>query len=376
VTSGPEPDPFSPRREEPPRDDRVSEAVPPGDLLNLELLRGFSFRCRTDCGLCCFASPRVTARDQAQLLEIVPSAEIVRRGEHRFIASRPHGGACQFLLGLRCRVHAGRPAPCREFPLDVHLGERLQATLVLSCPGLDLARLREGATHPAALAPASGLDHELLSVRGRISPDTPRRIEHARRRRRRIARQLEREGRWRTEDEVRERLRERIPLPEPSDFELEALPSVRDGLDHLPLYFDGRAGPVGLSEAIGGWELVEIRPEGGIAQSLGVLPPIEHRPPLAAEAERLLLGYLEYWLARDSLFGSVHLAMSESSSGDVAEWVEAELRTIGATVLARGSARARSRGSDLARLDVADVERGIRATDQDLLDRPSWGDRL
>ena len=359
------------------------EAAPPGTLaeddsvplLDERLLGGFSFACRPDCGLCCFASPRITNDDRRALLAIAPAAEIVARGRDRFLAARPEGGACQFLQANRCGVHGGRPTPCRQFPIHVHVGERLQATLVLSCPGLDLRGL---AVPPAERRhrPAIGLDDELGAVRGQIQGETEERLVQARRRRRRIVRRLESQGRWIPESEVRVALDSRIPLPSPRQFEVEDPPSAEDGLEQLPLFFDGRPAPVAIARSLGGWEILELRSEGGVERALGVYPPPDRPPVLSAEGERRLTDYLRYWLERDALFGTVLFEMVESDEGTALEWVESELLRIGAITVARASVRARLRGEDGRRLAEDDIDRGIRATDQDLLDRPTWGDRL
>jgi Fe-S-cluster containining protein len=344
-------------------------------LLDLTLLSGFSFSCRPDCGLCCYASPRVTIDERRTLLQIAPATEFVSRDRDHFLASRPEGGGCQFLRGHRCGVHTARPAPCREFPVNVHVGERLQATLVLSCPGLELGVLRSFSA--ARDGPAvRGLDDEIAAVRQRVSRSADERLAQTQRRHRRLVRQLEGEGRWTPEPEVRAELGARLPVPAERDFELEEPPSIADGLERLPLFFDERPGPIAIAQSLGGWELLEIRAEGGVARSLGVYPPPERPPRLTPEGRELLEGYLRYWLERDALFGTVLLEMAEAEDGDVLEWTDAELRRIGATTLARASVRARVHGADGRELGVRDVERGIRATDQDLLDRPTWGDRL
>jgi len=53
-----------------------------------------------------------------------------------------------------------------------------------------------------------------------------------------------------------------------------------------------------------------------------------------------------------------------------------DLHSIASDVLARASVRAKLRGDDGRQLGRADIELGIRATDQDWLDRPTWGSRL
>lgn len=342
--------------------------------LDTELVRGFRFQCRPDCGLCCYAEPRIEVGERTRLLQIVPELELRGTGTHRYVAARPDGGACQLLADQRCRAHGARPAPCREFPLVVHIGERLQATVVLSCPGVDLDGLAPDAGGREVVS--ESLASELESLRARIQPATARRLVEAGRRRRRRVRELTADGRWEDEAVVRRRLFSAPPRPRDEDFPVEDPPTKDDGLEHLPLFFDRRASPLALAAGLGGWELLELSPSGGVRRSWGVVPPPDRRPATDAEATALLDRYLAYWLRRDALFGFVLEEMATSDDGTVGEWVERELREIGATVLARADVRARSSRGDVAQLRREDIADGIRATDQDYLDRPTWGDRL
>jgi len=348
---------------------------PTAPELEVGLLAGFAFACRPDCGLCCYAEPRIDAAERARLVQIAPEATFLGVSPNVFLPARGDGGACRFLVNHACRVHGARPHPCREFPVAVHVGVRLQATVVLSCPGIDLAplaRFRAGA--PAK--PPTGLASELAAVRSRIDAGTSRRLAESGRRRRRLARVLERAGRWVEEEEVRRRLRRAIPWPEVGDFPVEDPPATVDGLASLPLFFAGRDGPVGLGSGIGGWQLVELDPDGIAAQPLGTWAPPVRPPALTDDGRTLLGGYLAYWLERDALFGAVAIAMADSDEGDVTEWTAAELRAIGALTLARAAVRAKARTGLDAPLAAREVADGIRAVDQDLLDRDSWGDRL
>ncbi|MGA8542504.1 MAG: YkgJ family cysteine cluster protein [Thermoplasmata archaeon] len=348
---------------------------PEGTELDIALLGGFGFACRPDCGLCCYAEPRVRASERKRLLEIAPEAEFVGTGSDVFIASRADGGACQFLEENRCRVHDARPHPCREFPLTAHVGTRVQVTVVLSCPGVDLSPLvhfhvRADETRGTEFA------SELAALRERVDSRTSRRLDASRRRRRKIAKELESSGRWEEETEVRDRLRGEIPLPTAEDFPVADPPSPDDGVELLPLFFDQRSAPVALAEGLGGWELHEISPVGGFARTLGVVPAPDRPAEMTSDAAALLRGYLSYWLERDAFFGAVHLRMIDSADGTVTEWAYDELRAIGALTLARAEVRAKFARGSVDRLDVADLANGIRATDQDLLDRDSWGERL
>jgi len=345
------------------------------DLLDTNLLRGFRYACRPDCGLCCFAEPRVYPPERARLLRIAPVPEFVEGGGATYLRARPEGGACGLFVDLRCSAHGTRPHPCREFPIHVHLGHRLQASLVLSCPGVGLEELGDARPFDVREDPV-GLDAEMASVLGRIESASPRRLREAGRRRARLVRTLERAGRWVEEEEVRAELRGAIPFPGTVDYPVEDPPSADDGLELLPLYFDGRSGPVALAGGLGGWEALELRSSGGVARHLGAIPPPSVPPRIAREGEALLRGYLAYFLERDLLFASVVPRMVEAEEGSVTEWIEEELRRIGATVVSRALVRAKVSGGGINPLTSAEIADGIRATDQDLMDVPTWGDRL
>jgi Fe-S-cluster containining protein len=345
------------------------------DPLDVRLLNGFQYACQPGCGLCCFAQPRVEPDERAALLRIAPAVEFVAGRGTTYLRAHEGGGACNLLAELSCSAHAVRPHPCQEFPVHVHLGERLQASLVLSCPGVDLGALEE--ERPFHVRPAPrGFETELASVRRRIDPGTGRRQKEAERRRGRLVRALEREGRWMEEDTVRRQLHDRVPLPAPEDFPAEDPPSAEEGLERLPLYFDGRAGPVALAEGLGGWEALELRAAGGVTRHLGSVPPPASPPELDPAANGLLAGYLRYFLERDLLLAAILPRMAETEEGTVMEWAEEELRSIGAIVVSRAVVRAKLAGAVGERLTRTELAAGIRASDQDLLDVPTWGDRL
>jgi hypothetical protein len=343
--------------------------------LDVRLLAGFDFACRPDCGLCCYAEPRVEPAERSRLLAIEPETEIVGGPPGGFLRARGDGGACPFLAGNRCRVHRDRPSACREFPVSVHLGRRLQASVVLSCPGVTLGPL-SAPVRDSAVNVRVGFVEELGSVRARIDSRTERRRLDAGRRRRQLARKLDADGRWVDEEEVRRSVRRAVPSVTDRHFPVDDPPEAAEGLAALPLFFDGRAAPVAIAGTVGGWELLQLREEGGVAHSLGVFPPPRRPPTLTAGAQRLLTGYLRYWLERDALFGLVLLDAADGDEGDVTDWVRDELCRIGAVTLSRASVRAQGRKGDGSHLDESDVALGIRAADQDLLDRPTWGDRL
>jgi len=350
-------------------------SAPSAVPVDLSALSGFSYSCRPDCGLCCYAEPLVRPPEKAGLLRIVPEAEFVRRGRYEFLRSHPDGGACRLLEAQRCVAHTARPSMCREFPLSAHVGLRVQVALVLSCPGVDLSPLRDYGG-PEGRGPARGFETELAALRARLDGSVPRLLEAARRRHGRTVRALEAEGRWRSDDQVRRTLLNQLPVPLAEDFPVAGPPSAESGLASLPLFFDHRAGPVALARREAGWELVELRPTGGVRRSLGVVPPPDRPPSLTADGASTLSGYVRYWLERDLLFGVVHLAMLEDPRGSVEDRVAAELRRIAAETVSRAHVLAVLRRGGVDRLSEEDLRDGIRATDQDLLDRETWGTRL
>ncbi len=342
-------------------------AAPPLDTAPLD---GFSFACQPTCGLCCFAEPQVPTRDLAPLIALLPSVPIVGDGPTRRVPAWPDGGACRLLDGDRCRAHAARPAPCREYPIVVTVTHRLQATLVLSCPGVDLGRLR-GRSVPAARHPPAGLDRELAAVRARIDRSVGGRLRVAARR----ARTLPRAEPGATEELAR-RLPERLDslaarwptLPEP--------PDPADGLERLPIVHDSGIAPVAFAAGIGGWELLRLLPTGGVDRTLGIVPPPDRMPALAADGRELLVGYLRYWLERDALLSWAIAAGGDRRPLGATEAFGHALEEIAAVVVARADVLGRHRGRGATPLGFAEVAEGIRASDQDLLDGATAGIRL
>jgi Putative zinc- or iron-chelating domain len=350
-------------------------SVTPPVPLDLSTLSGLSYACRPECGLCCYAEPLVAPSEKSDLLRIVPASEFVRRGRYEFLRSNPDGGACRLLSANRCGAHRARPAPCREFPLTGHVGSRVQVTAVLSCPGVDLSWLR-GYRGPEGAAPPRGFDSELTALRGRLDRSLPRLLDTTGRRGRRIENALRADGRWVGTDEVRRTLRAGIPAPREEDFPVEDPPEREEGLATLPIFYRPDHGPIALAGRPEGWELLELSPAGGVRRSLGVASPPDRPPGLSDDAARALEGYLRYWLERDQLFGFVHLAMLENDGGSVTERVTDELRGIAATTVSRAHVLATLGVGSVDRLSADEVLEGIRATDQDLLDRASWGTRV
>jgi hypothetical protein len=294
------------------------------------------------------------------------------------VGSRPRGGACFFLTSASCRCHSNRPFPCAEFPLTVHVGARVQTSVVLSCPGIALDRLDDWSDGSGVSEPPIGLDAELVRVRDELRSAADRGfLSKASARRQALERRLTRSGLWHAEDDVRRSLRGHLPLPSSDDFPPKDLLPASARLEELPLFHDERHGIVALRRHGGGIELLSLRESGGIDQRLGIYGIPSEPPPMSDDGRRLLRGYLSYCLERDETFGVAYARLLAGLREPLVSLVADDLREIGTQVLTRALWRREldgtPSGSALAR---SDVEKGIRATDMDFLDRPTAGLRL
>lgn len=352
----------------------AGESIP----IDHHLLSGFDFSCRPDCGLCCYARPLVMAPERERLLQIEPQAPIVdERPGVWSIPSRPQGGACQFLRENRCRVHPARPFPCAQFPIDTHLGTRVQLTLVFSCPGISLDPLMQWATGRSPAHAPVGLEAEWAAVDRELSlGGAASGVLEATHQRGRLRRQLERLGLWETEDRLRAATRAELPAVARGRFPVVELPARQDGLENLPLFFHARYGRVAIGAAPGGWELLGLSEGGGEPAELGIFSVPEQAPRLTTEGDRLLRGYLTYVLERDQFVWELFFRLLAGESGHPTALARESLSDVAADVLCRGSVRAKLDGGTGETLTAREVADGIRATDADLLDRPTLGSRL
>jgi Fe-S-cluster containining protein len=347
------------------------------DLARVDLsgLRGFRFACRPDCGLCCYTSPALRPAERERLVQLDPT---LNREEDRLLSlelgQRGEGGSCRLLVDDRCRLHEGRPHPCRTFPVEVHLGPRPQATLVLSCPGLRLDPL--GGLGPAG-SPGEGFESELDELTQAWSdPGRPSREARARKEVERWFTKAARRPGWEADpwlslgtevDEVA-----RAPALPADD-----LPEETDGLDLLPIFWDGPHRIAALAAGADGPEVLRLNPAGGIVDRFGPFA-IEEDPLRATdEGARWLAGYLRYALARERYRdGLVMEWVRDRIDTAFVEFALADLHALAATVLARARLRGLREGRPSGVLDTDQVLDGIRATDADLLDRPSPGELL
>lgn len=341
--------------------------------LDLSLVEPFRFSCRPGCALCCFTTPAVAPEERSRLVAIAPSVRLLPgEGGFTYVASHPEGGACELLHDLRCSAHSARPFPCRTYPVSVHLGLQTQASLVLACPGVDLSPLRGGG--PGGHDEPSGLEEEIRTVKRELErPPSIRRRDEARQEFERAVHRLELEGRWSDPDRILDRVVSSALRNLPRAFPSPMPPAREEGLDALPFLFDPEHGRVALAGSSAGWTLLTLSPAGGGGPELGTYPEPAWLPPFDPEAERFLAGYLRYAASRQSLVGQVLLELLAEDDRPLAEAMEAEVTAIASDVITRGLILDALHGRGAGHLDLSLVEQGIRATDAELLDRPSVG---
>ncbi|MHB8352774.1 MAG: YkgJ family cysteine cluster protein [Thermoplasmata archaeon] len=352
--------------------------APDRTALDLTLLNGFSFGCRPDCGLCCYATPAATAAETARLLQIEPALTLLAaEGRFQRISARPNGGACQLLRTNRCGAHSARPFPCRTYPLLIHVGTQAIASVVLACPGVDLSPLaRLGGLPSAGPAGPEGLEQEIRAAQAELhlSP-LPEWVAAHGRAEARLFRRLARMGSVEDPEAIVADLTARPPGPEPGWAAGLSVPPAEAELEELPLFFDERFGRVAMRAGPrdGTYELVALRETGGVADRIGTFAVPVGPWRLSAEAERLLEGYERYLLARGHLIWSTYLELDTEREGSFAERLRENLVDAATEVLRRASVRGLAAGTPSGTLGADAVAQGIRATDAELLDRPTLG---
>ena len=345
---------------------------------DFRLVGGFRFRCLPGCGLCCYTAPAVAPSERSRLIQLDPEVPLQERpGGWSNIASRPDGGACHFLRGERCGCHAVRPVTCAEFPLTVHVAERAQVAVVLTCPGVDLSPLTRWGDGATPGDPHRDLASEVEAIIQEVArAEAAGELRLAASRRRQVERRLGRAGRWQSEEEVRGLLRARVARLIPSEIAAGEYPDEEEELEMLPMFFEPTKGRVVWRAHPAGVEFLTLRETGGIESHLEVLDPPARSPGLATDATTLLEGYLQYLLDRDSTIGMAYERMMSGAIGLPDEIVGMDLRFIAGQVLRMATLRRALVTGTRGALTLGDIENGIRATDMDILDRPTVGLRL
>jgi len=108
-----------------------------GFPLDLSELEGRSFDCIDDCQLCCLCQAELLPQEEQYFKRNFPQRVVTRRIPHRHtaLALKQGSGPCTFLDDRRCSIYPNRPHYCRQFPFHLHLMDRVQVSLDLSCRG-------------------------------------------------------------------------------------------------------------------------------------------------------------------------------------------------------------------------------------------------
>jgi Fe-S-cluster containining protein len=106
--------------------------------LDLSQVRERRFTCLEGCELYCLCQPEVMPGEEMFFRTRYPERLVTVEEDHDHLAisTIEGGGPCSFLKGGRCEIYPDRPRFCRQFPLHIYLGERVQPELDLSCRGV------------------------------------------------------------------------------------------------------------------------------------------------------------------------------------------------------------------------------------------------
>ncbi|MGI0054049.1 MAG: hypothetical protein ACRECR_07345, partial [Thermoplasmata archaeon] len=164
------------------------------------------------------------------------------------------------------------------------------------------------------------------------------------------------------------------PVPSGPEAGL-SVPPFDAPLEELPIFFDERFGRVvaRVGPVRGSYELLALRETGGVADRIGAFAVPESPWRLGAGARELLEGYERYLLARDHFLWSTYLEIESGAEGPLEDRLRGNLGEAAAEVLRRAAVRARALGDPAPELGREAVLRGIRATDSELMDRPTLG---
>jgi len=108
-------------------------------------LKGLALDCPPGCAYCCLCPPGLLDGEACALVGACEGANGYL-GEDRIgdsdkaVKVRGDRGACSFLEKARCTVYQARPHFCRQYPVMVYSGWRLQVSAIRSCRGLVQAK--------------------------------------------------------------------------------------------------------------------------------------------------------------------------------------------------------------------------------------------
>ncbi|MEM0448585.1 MAG: YkgJ family cysteine cluster protein [Methanomassiliicoccales archaeon] len=373
--------------------------MPGVDLpLDLSELQGQKFVCIDNCSLCCLCQPELLSSEEEFFRRNYPQKIIIRKFPHKHtaLAMKNGFGPCTFLEHGRCTIYSHRPHFCRQFPFHVHLMERVQFSLDLSCRGVWEGRGEDA----SALGLKLALDNEtrLLSA-----------LNHAKRvhqeflanckeaglvpspRKHRIAFEsvLQRTSElgflgWILDRSMEEEEMNLLEHPSKTYLDDSGLEELRKAamevsLESLasedPMYSPVYCSPEGrwnlFLSSNGGIEIYRLLDDGNMERERKIDPNQIPLLPPEAEGKELFSRYLGILNRRDSLLGHAYYLMDEYGYEDYFPNVfYGVLASSGLDLLWRASLLAYISGG---RLDWYHIREGIIFYDMDRLDAPTIG---
>ncbi|MDD1756633.1 MAG: YkgJ family cysteine cluster protein, partial [Methanomassiliicoccales archaeon] len=315
---------------------------------------------------------------------------------HTALALKQGSGPCTFLDGRRCSIYPNRPHYCRQFPFHVHLMDRVQVSLDLSCRGvwvgkgedatpIGLSLVKENERQlRVGLEEAREVHRQFLSncreAGIEVAPrDLRARFEAVSRR----TAELPFLG-WMLDQSVED---ERLDLGKhPADLALDDIraeelrqAAMEVSLESLssedpmssPVYCDPNGKWNVFISSDGELDMYQLLEEGGMERKRGVDP--KKVPLLAPQGpgSKLFTDYLSILNRRDSVLGYAYYLLDDYGyEDDLPNVYYGVLASSGLDLLWRASLVAYLNGGEL---DEAGVREGIIFYDMDRLDAPTIG---
>lgn len=360
-------------------------------------LVGRRFECIERCQLCCLCQPEVLVEERSYFRQNFPDRLVQKRQprRHAALALKKGRGSCSFLEGRRCTVYDHRPQACRQFPIHLYVGDRIQAELDMSCRGVWTGRGEDALLIGSALVEERrDLLRSTLSQSRAVYQEFTENCmasnvhSDPERMRRQVASRITdfvnpafigRVLQMSTEESevdleaITGSRDERIDVRELEDAAREAAMESLSSSDplSLPIYCDGN----------GEWNVFRARErrlewllldEAGDLLQRGAIDPAEVRlPSLLPSGTEMLVKYLGILNNRDSFLGHAYYLVDDYGYEDIVANVYCgSLATSVLDLLWRTSLLIRVWGG---RADEEGIREGIIFYDMDRLDAPTIG---
>lgn len=113
-------------------------------IIDFSELEKKSFECKDGCGMCCLCQPELSEEeyDIFQVFENLKEGLTCnhvngkRTAKPTAIKLQGKWGACHFLNNRRCTINEIKPRFCQQFPVHIHVFQRIQLNVNRSCRGV------------------------------------------------------------------------------------------------------------------------------------------------------------------------------------------------------------------------------------------------